>query len=327
MNALRRGGFAPHDCGFAVRLVGKAHHHTALVLAVALLLACVSSAHAVVVIRKGEKPEVLGILVSQDERRVIVRELLSDGKYRDQTIPRAEIEDVIITVSPERLAALARDKPREYASYAEELAEKRRDPEARETALRLYQIAAWLDPEGQGKGALLGMIDLSRSPAEEAKFRAMAYLLDPEHDRRVLKEPPSVKVEVGGSAALREQLLAALRLLRQGKISPARAALQTPAVRAQLDQYKEVLTYQEIVNLRAGDALSPALLRKVLLLETALAYRAFESGGVKKDPSVSWQQSLARDGAVPLPVLSLESLTEFNPRQSQFKSGKWVEPE
>ena len=282
---------------------------------------------AVVVIRKGEKPEVLGILVSQDERRVIVRELLPDGKYRDQTIPRAEIEDVIITVSPERLAALSRDKPREYAGYAEELAEKRKDPEARETALRLYQIAAWLDPEGLGKSSLLGMIDVARSPAEEAKFRAMAYLLDPEHDRRVLKDPQPVKVAAGGTATSRDQLLAALRLLRQGKISPARAALQVPEVRAQLDQYKDVLIYQEIVNLRAGEALSPMLLRKVLLLETALAYRASERAGPKKDPAASWQQSLARDGVAPLPVLSLENLTEFNPRQCQFKGGKWVEPE
>ena len=286
-----------------------------------------TTASAVVVLRKGGAPEVLGTLVSQDERRVIVREHLPDGKHRDTAIPRSEIDEILVTVSPERLSALRRDKPREYAAYAEELAEKRRDPEAREAALRLYHIAAWIDPPELGKSSLLGMIDLARNSSEETRFRALAYLLDPEHDRRLLKNPQAVKVDAGGTAASRDQLLSALRLLRQGKITAARNVLQVPAVRAQLDQYKEVLTYQDIVNLRAGDALSPTLLRKVLLLETALAYRWAEELGPQKEAGVSWQQSLARDGNAPLPVLSLETATEFNPRLCQFKDGKWVEPE
>lgn len=292
-----------------------------------LVFLTVSPASAVVVLRKGGAAEVMGTLVNQDERRVVVRELLPDGKYRDTAIPRSEIEEVLITVSAERLSALRRDKPREYVLYAEELAEKRRDPEARETALRLYQIAAWLDSPGLGKSSLLGMIDLARSASEETKFRAVAYLLDPEHDRRVLKAPQPVKLASGGTAVSRDQLLGALRLLRQGKVTPARTIMQTPAVRAQLDQYKELLPYAEVTNLRAGEALPPTLLRKVLLLETALAYRSTEDLDPKKATGASWQQSLARDGIAPLPVLSLETLTEFNPRQSQFKEGKWVEPE
>lgn len=295
-------------------------------VAAVLCLVSIDSAFAVVVLRKGGAPEVLGTLVSQDERRVVVRELLPDGKHRDTAIPRSEIEDVLITVSPERLAALRRDKPREYKLYAEELAEKRRDPEAREAALRLYLIAAWLDPPNLGKSSLLGMIDLARGAAEERKFRALAYLLDPEHDRRVLKDPQPVKVASGGTAASRDQLVAALRLLRQGKIAPARNALQVPAVRAQLEQYKDVLSYQELSGLRAGETLSPALLRKVLLLETALTYRSTEDLGPKKEAGASWQQSLVRDGDSPVPVLSLDTITEFNPRLCQFKDGKWVEP-
>src|SRR5206468_4152061 len=133
-----------------------------------------------------------------------------------------------------------------------------------------------------------------------------AYLLDPEHDRRVLKDPQPVKVASGGTAASRDQLLAALRLLRQGKVTPARNLLQIPAVRAQLDQYKEVLAYQELAGLKAGEPLAPPLLRKVLLLETALAYRSTEDLGPKKEAGASWQQSLVRDGGAPLPVLSLE---------------------
>jgi hypothetical protein len=285
-----------------------------------------SPAFAVVVIRKGNAPEVLGMLVSQNEQRIVVREVLPDGKSREHVIPRAEIEDLLITVSPERLAALRPAKPRAYVEYAEELAEKRRDPEARETALRLYQIAAWLDPKKLGKSSLLGMIDLSRSAAEESKFRAAAYLLDPEHDRRVLKEPEAVKVASGGSPAAREQLLAALRQLRQGKTVPAKTALQTPTVRAELERYKDVLAFVDVAGLRAGEAPPPAILRKVLLLEVALAYRPADEPP-KKELLLTWQQSLSRDGGAPVPVLSLETLTEFNPRLCQFKDGKWVEPE
>src|SRR5205085_4813507 len=102
--------------------------------------------------------------------------------------------------------------------YAEELRARRRDPEARDMALRLYLISASLDREHLGRAGLLGMISLARSPDEERKFRAALHLIDP-------RAPLAVHAAAApaGDTAAPQELLRALRLLRTGKGTTARA--------------------------------------------------------------------------------------------------------
>ena len=90
-------------------------------------------------------------------------------------------------MSEERLAELVRSNPDAYREYAEELAEKRKDPDAQQTSIRLFQMAAVLDPQRLGRSCLLGMVPLARDAAEQRRFRAMAYLLDPDHDPALLQ--------------------------------------------------------------------------------------------------------------------------------------------
>ena len=51
-------------------------------------------------------------------------------------------------------------------------------------ALRLFLIAAHLDPQKLGPSSLLGMSLLASTPAEVRKYRAMAFLLDPKGDAK-----------------------------------------------------------------------------------------------------------------------------------------------
>src|SRR6185295_19335283 len=147
----------------------------------------VQPAFAVVVYKKGSNKPIAGYLVRQNGNEVVVRDESSSG-LKEIVIPRSEIEDFIETVSAERLAALSPSRPQEYREYAEELAEKKLDPEARQTAVRLFQIAAWLDPAKTGRGALLGLVSVARPGEEEARFRAAAYLFDPRHDKALLRQ-------------------------------------------------------------------------------------------------------------------------------------------
>src|SRR3954466_16365436 len=139
--------------------------------ALLLILMVTNRAAAVVIYKRGTNKPVTGHLVRQSDREVIVREDTPAGA-KELVIPRSEIEDLIESVSPARLASLDPARPREYREYAEELAEKKLDPEARLTAVRLFQIAAWLDPAKTGRGALLGLVSLARPGEEEARFRA-----------------------------------------------------------------------------------------------------------------------------------------------------------
>src|SRR4051794_1038591 len=111
--------------------------------AIALALGlCVQTAEAVVVLPKGSDRPVMGYRVGQDERNAGVRQEQPGGKSRETLFARSDIEELIITVSPDRLAELDPARPEMYREYAEELAEKQRDPEARDAAIRLYAIAA-----------------------------------------------------------------------------------------------------------------------------------------------------------------------------------------
>jgi hypothetical protein len=299
-------------------------------IALVLLLALpASQCWAVVVFPKGSDKPIMGFLVSQDAARVVVREPQPNGTTRDHLLLRSEIDDILFTVSTERLDSLRPDDPRQYRNYAEELAEKRQDPEARAAAIRLYLIAAYLDPANLGRSSLLGMIDLARSEAEEAKFRAMAYLLDPDHDRRVLKPPSPIQTtRAAADDSARGQLLQALRYLRQGNKLAARRIAQLPAVQSQFDEFQQVLTYQQFDNAcKSTSELSLAILQKIVLLELSLSEKTdADTDPERTTSSASWQQSLARDGRTPLPVLSLETLTEFDPRKCQYRAGEWGEP-
>jgi len=302
----------------------------AAVLAVALAcLVPTESASAAVVLLKGNDTPVMGFLMSQDEGSVVVRELLADGGHRDRAFRRGEIEQLILTVSPERLAALDPDDPRGYHNYAEELTEKRQDPEARQAAIRLYQMAAWLDAPHVGHSSLLGMIELARTPDEERRFRACAYLLDPLHDTAVLREPDAVPAaaQVADPAETYVDFARALVALRQGRTDVARRLFDLPRVQRQLGQFAGVLSREQLDEALQADTLSSEMLRKVVLLELAIAPAAEgpELSASAPAPS-SWREGLRRVGRAPLEPVSLETLTEFDPRQCRFVDGRWVEP-
>src|SRR5687768_2931586 len=203
-------------------------------------------AFAVVVYKKGSSKPVAGHLVRQNGNEVVIRDESAPG-LTEIVIPRSEIEDLIETVSAERLTALDPSRPQEYREYAEELAEKQLDPEARLMAIRLFQIAAWLDPAKTGRGALLGLVSVARPGEEEARFRAAAYLFDPRHDKALLGQaPPPGGSEKKGDEPMKA-LLEALRLLRRGHVQQARAALATPAVHDVLTAHQGILSHEEFL--------------------------------------------------------------------------------
>ncbi|HEX5106191.1 MAG TPA: hypothetical protein VFV87_20370, partial [Pirellulaceae bacterium] len=254
------------------------------------------------------------------------------GKPRELAITQNEIDELLITVSPKRLAELDPSQPQLYREYAEELAEKHRDPEARDAAIRLYHLAAVLGEGPLRRGSLLGLAALARSPEEERKFRAAAYLYDPEHDARVLAAARDsiVTTAPGASQALAE-LAAALRLIRQGKGREAKALLDRPLVREQAGGLEKIITLEGLLALSESRDLSDEQLSKLLQAELAID-RSLGAGGsdlTSSSPSLqlaSWSGAVKSHGLAPLPSLALDSLTEFDPRECLYRDGRWVRP-
>src|SRR5262245_11496124 len=142
-----------------MRLKPNGHFLTAVCIAASIAAALFDQpVHAVVVLPKGAKQPIMVYLVRQDERTMGIRHDRPDGKSRESSFAKKDLDELIITVSPERLAELDRNKLNDYREYAEELAEKQRDPEARDTAIRLYAIVAERGDGNLRHSALLGLI-------------------------------------------------------------------------------------------------------------------------------------------------------------------------
>jgi hypothetical protein len=285
----------------------------------------VSPAWGVIIFEKGKDQPIVGYLERQDDNLVVVRQLLPDGQTQLRELLRSEIDDILIAVSSERLQTLSPDKPAAYRDYAEELAEKRKDPDARATGLRLYLIAAYLEPGRLGRSSLLGMAGLARTPAEERRFRAMAYLLDPNHDRRLLQDSS----KNSGSEGIedeegRDVLLKAMRAFRRGKRATAITMASRPIAQKAFARFSDVLTLEELEGV--GKEVPPDILRKVLTLELILASGETAKRDQAPDDMAPWSRIVEREGTAPVPSLSLESLTEFDPRECVFSDGQWGRP-
>ena len=329
-------------------------------------------AWAVIVFLKGQDEPIRGYFVRENEHVIVIDELMPDNSVQERTISRSDIDDLIRTVSDERLASLSPDDPNKYREYAEELAEKSKDPDARVAAIRLFLIAAHLAPDRLGRSCLLGMVPLARTELEQRRFRAMAYLLDPTHDPSVLTmnlQAGAPKSDIDPRQA--KFMLKAFRLLRQRKRREALSQAGYVKMKDRLPQLTDTITYSEFEqacsptcpHCTRGDIicprcdgnrfvrgsscatcgasgeldcpycdgefrenpLPPSLLKRILQLEIDWLPEIEATPESARPPRPAWSQSVQQREAEPNPPLSLESLTEFDPRKNVYVDGRWKE--
>jgi hypothetical protein len=188
------------------------------------LLFVPAPAGAILIETAPKQPPVGGYFLSEDATYIRVRIKTPDGKDLDKVYEKAKIK-IIHRVKRDVLEKLSKDKPAAYRDYAIELAEWKADPEARELAQRLFLIAAYLDPNIIGSRCLLKMADMADNTGDVRKFRAMAFLLSPNGDTKLLQSDPSK----GGTVKTKDQdrafkaYQAALREYRSGQIDKAKA--------------------------------------------------------------------------------------------------------
>ncbi|MCA9179676.1 MAG: hypothetical protein KDB14_34710 [Planctomycetales bacterium] len=331
----------------------------AALLAVAFALAASAASAATVYLKDGSV--VRGLVVLESPTEVVVDVKQGSEQVR-RHLPRDQVEDVLRPVSPERLAQLSPDAPNAYRLYAEELAEKRKDPEARDEAIRLFLIAAYHAPDQLGKACLLGMAGLGRTAGEQQRFRAMAYLLDETRDRRLLAPMAAVADADGDQKAA----LHVVRLLRVGKRKEAQRVLESaPLAKTRLAQLMDPRLlaaslalecphcssgYIDCPECGGTGMVNGAVCRKCRVgrssrgkvrcpecdgkytqvqlearqvLELARAEYALLTGEVI-GATESWSDAAASEP--PVRSLDLRALTEFDPRHSVYRDGNWVTP-
>ncbi|MFN3150574.1 hypothetical protein [Bremerella sp.] len=288
-----------------------------------------SDALGAVVYVKGQQEPIAGFVESADDMSIQLRIVTPEGDELNRRILRSEIDLLLQPVSPSRLSQLSPDNPKAYREYAEELVEKKTDPEAVETAKRLFMIAAHLDPQTEGRSALLGMTPLMNDPQGVKQLRAMAYLLDPSHDASLLEgQPQAVTTGAALDESVREEVTKVLKMLRHGERSDARQQLQREEVRSAMRQGTSKITPDECLALVQGTCpgceqgrIPPYMLQKLVAAELEL-----NSSQAASDVKPQWGFFLDGTFQEPLPVLSLAKAVGFDPKQCVYRDGKWVEP-
>jgi len=305
------------------------------VLAIALVLVVTQRAFAITVILKNKAEPIRGFLVSEDARQIQLRVPQSDGTFQEKTIAKSDIDLVHRPVDLKRLAELSPDQPKAYRDYADDLASKRIDPEAREMGLRLYAIAAHLDPASLGRSSLLGMTALAGTVEEERRYRALAFLLDPEHDRTVLKDAATAAAQHTEGPPTNETaaILGAIKgieLLRKGRTKEAAEQLRREGIGEAIKPFASVITFEALLDecrskLRRGPAAPPELAARLLRLELLLLGEK-PTAGDEVVQTEAWSHLNAGALSQTARPLTIDTITPFDPSQCVFRDGKWVAP-
>jgi hypothetical protein len=289
---------------------------------------------AILIEEKGpsKRGVVAGYLLKEDKskKRIFVRVKVPGGEDKEEWFDLSKI-NVKHRVDLERLKELTRDNSQAYCDYAEKLAEKKDDPEATELALRLFLIAAYLDTPKLGSSCLLKMSALAADPADKRKYQALAFLLDPGSDAALLKPEPGKAPPPPQSKTAKDPLFyfrKALRQYRNGQFTLAQDNAKADAVGFKtvpgfMDQKS---FYQACKDALTDPSLSVDNMDAVMRAEIwALDQILPAESAAKKGASGGWSRALSNQ-LTPVPLLSLETITEFDPRKCVFRDGTWVEP-
>ncbi len=311
-------------------MIRRTHVPYLLVAMLCVSLALTENLVAAVVYLKGVEDPITGYLESSDDKTIRLRIPASEGEDVHRVIDRSEIELLLQPVNPTRLEQLSPDNPKAYREYAEELVEKKSDPDAVDTAMRLFLIAAYLDPQKEGRSALLGMTPLMKDTQGVRQLRAIAYLLGNEHDVSLLEG--TSQDDIAGGVPLddqqRDEVVEVLHLLRQSKRVDARQRLQREEVRAAMRQGTNKMTPEECLSLANGTCpgCTQGTIPNYMLQKLVAAEYELSSSGANADMQTEWGYYLDDSFLQALPVLSLQKGTRFDPKKCVYRDGNWVEP-
>jgi hypothetical protein len=305
----------------------KSVDHPQLAFAVVLALFGTGTASGVTVIVNNSAEPIRGYLVSEDAVEIRIRQVSKSGS-KVITIQRDQIRLMENPVDAERLSALTPDSPDEYHQYAEELVVLKADPEARELATRLFLVAAHLDRDRLGRSCVLGLTNFASTDLQRERCRALAYLLDPEHDRTLLGSGV-VNTVVTSDKNSDTALLKLLEALQRGNSSGAKGIAKRNKPEALLAPYQQFLSLEELeraLATRNGSLPSRVLhLRLLRLYHEVVATQVPAARHLTKTASRKWNFGLlSTDNQATVQPLSLETITRFDPRENVYRDGKWV---
>lgn len=294
-----------------------------LLTCLALLLASTFTLNAdTLFLKTGQR--IFGVVVEQNTTTIVFDEWQDGTAARRQTYSRSDVTTLVVSASPATLQKLNPNQPRAYWELAELLLPQRQDPVTRELTIRLLIIALHYGNDSLRTSCFEGLIELARTADEMKRFRALAHVMAP--DKNWLQPVPSQANDNGPKSLTgqrQRECYNAIRNLRLGNRSAVLSYLSNPRqVAEDLAGFKHICTPAELNRWAAAPDLKTAWIGKLLEIELTLASEAPVT-----DPALTNHWSyLSAWSEGPFEAASVQTVTEFDPKQSLFRNGQWTRP-
>ncbi len=296
----------------------------------------IRSTAADVVWINGQSTPMSGQIVASTPEQIELRVFENGELGRVEKIARSRIEQLITNIDTQRLEQLSPENPAGYRDYAEELASQRIDPAARKLAQRLYLIAASISSGGNGtsreicNSAMAGLISLSESEADRGRLLMLRFLISPDAD--AMDVVPASKRSIPGSAEHAKLMLELVQSIRMENSDHAVKLLSSENNREIFQKWSDICSLEEIDRIAGVNRPSKPQLSKLLQIELQILTNASASTGETPEAVPSGRQfnwgDFATQGSGFLGVVpSFENITAMDPRESVYRSGRWLRPE
>jgi len=265
--------------------------------------------------------------VTFDERISVSTAEATQPTFQRLEVDRHRIKVLVRNIDESRLQSLSLGDLKSYRDYAEELVPQKADLEARELAIRLLLICAYWAPltnEGLNlkHSALRNLQTLARDADEADKFKR---LLDLENRvRRFAAESRPTAPEI--FPGRNQRVMKIVQAIRRGDFRTAQTELESPEADEDWKAWKEILDRERLLQITKSQNVNQHDLRILLAIEIGIL-----EGKATPEISVSMAEPDWEVEAKSMPIPddyfpSLETATEFDPREAAFRDGKWQIP-
>ncbi len=267
----------------------------------------------------GEQEPVYGVVESSDESSIRFRQTADGKTFESVLLDRTAIVLIVSNFDRQRLTALVPGDWQTWHQYAEELMSQERDPVARNLAMRLLVIVVGNSSNAEQRDAALAdLISLARNDDEFKKLQRIRYLETGVKPPQLKKSQP----EATSSPVDRIDAIQLVQSIRNGELIDEQ--LRNEQLKATIDTFENACSWQELVRISKSNRIDDQQLRSLVALEYQL--RISDAAPAKsRAAETSWHLLAGRAGTSSLTLPTIENVTEFDPSQTSFVDGKWIQ--
>ena len=266
-----------------------------------------------------------GWVIDQNDETIVFREFGSNESAPIE-LKRIEFLTIVVNIDHGRLESLHPRDWSAYRNYAEELAAQKRDPTARQLAVRLYLIAANGSSGAMQQSCLSGLVALAENESQRTKWRTLQRLIHPASSFNT-DSPHNLPNSVSPS-----EIAAALemvRMVRRGLREEALKRLTADSTVSSSTPWSDLVSIDQLTQMATQERLTQEQLHRLLQMELALLDSTFASASDSHRESTTpedWTEMAQSGAATITEIPSFKNITPFDPEACVYRGNRWVRP-